>query len=471
MSTLADRRQTKRLYRPDQPRFINPTTILAYHRTKSVRNIHHIMHDQFNTTLARTGQLYGAGLYSSYTLKAQQTKRMRTTYGNYLLRMAVDLSNYLILDDLLIAKLGKDSITAQFIVKGIDLRSKEFSSLNTFIGYLHYTRSSRFINRFASQPFSTFISADLAKYITSHDTYTPLIRNLFDGIVFTGRQDGTTIVSYNLSSVRFLDYARYNAIDVASGMQPLWRNWRAEHLPKNGVSFADELISQAQNISATSLRDARQYFAQRWQVLTINQRHLVFQKLCQITYVPTGKRYFLDWLIGDTPGANKRFVRWFAPFYGRAPTFNYTIRRLNSVKFHQRNTGIKIKRPRLDVQNIFVTQPYWLAMAHKPAQERPYFRWNMYCKISRLLYAEFQLDWTNGIYQFIARAPGRSNVRGMALFVHYLSELYTTWQDLTATFQQPLIGPQSFMWLALKHRTDIRDRIFIHGSPQHSKIR
>jgi hypothetical protein len=460
MSTLADRRRIKRLYRPDQPKFINPTTIYAYHRTKSVRNIHHIMHDKYDPTLALTGQLYGAGLYASYTLKAQQTKRMRTTYGTYLLRVAIDLSNYLILDEPLIVKLGKDSVTAQFAAKGIDLDSPGYSSnLGTWVGYLQFNTKRLFLG--------TFVSADLAKYIAIN--YGELTRGHFDGIVFTGRQDGTTIVSYHLPHVRFIDYARYNAGDVASGMQPLWRNWRAEHLPKNGVSFADELISQTQSMSATSLRDARRYFAQRWRRLTINQRHLVFQKLCQITYVPTGKRYFFDWLIGDTPGSNKRFVRWFAPFYGKPPEFNYTVKQLNRFNFAKRSYKLNAtKRKHLTVQKVFINQPHWKNLSLTAAQERPYFRWMMYCKMTRLLYGEFQRDWSNGISQFITRAPGKTNVQGVTVFVHYLSELYSTWQDMVVLlFPQRslggLNGVSKFMEHALAHRPDIR--IKLHHGP------
>jgi hypothetical protein len=152
---------------------------IVYHRT-NVKNLIDKIYDKgFKPS---EGGLYGSGFYSTYKLESQISKSMAINYGPIIIKFAVlSLDNFLFLD--------YDEFIKSPVFKKIN------SSKNTFVqDQLEYFGFNKLKKIELKNEYD--YSSDIIKFI--YDRFKTVINKLIDGVVFTGRNDGKVLLSYNL---------------------------------------------------------------------------------------------------------------------------------------------------------------------------------------------------------------------------------------------------------------------------------
>ena len=152
----------------------------VYHRTQTKDIIKNINKIGFQRGL---GRWYGPGIYCTYNLKSQLNNTMNNIYGSLIIKSKVNLYGYLIFNKDIAKKVYK---------KPLDIEQQWKFLTNKPVPDI-IAKNKIIITKYTS---------DLAQ-IFSKDIN---IRKMVDGIVFTGRQDGDVVVSYDESSVTPISY-------------------------------------------------------------------------------------------------------------------------------------------------------------------------------------------------------------------------------------------------------------------------
>ena len=167
---------------------------IVYHRTGAEfgkKSIDYLFNNIYSA--GNGGQSYGKGLYCCYELEDQMKPHMIDTYGDYLVKMKVNLNKFLIFDVSVREKIfGKNmNLYDQSVYYGI----KDKKILNFLIGMEEELKENNYTNYF-----------DLLLKINRIDY------KKFNGIVYntsghTDLSDGRSLVIYNLHSYIPLEYA------------------------------------------------------------------------------------------------------------------------------------------------------------------------------------------------------------------------------------------------------------------------
>jgi hypothetical protein len=168
------------------------------------------------------GAAYGPGVYTTYTLKSSLQNYNLKTYGAYVVRGKMDITNFIICDYDLAKKVYGENyrLTDQFKAIGLhDVLKKSYNYLED--------QSKRLS--------STAYSSDVASSISRRLK----LENLVNGIIFTGRNDGCVALAYNQFSVIPDSYA---FVDARTAKKIYWIDQ-----PNNLKGYFDERKNQSNN--------------------------------------------------------------------------------------------------------------------------------------------------------------------------------------------------------------------------------
>lgn len=153
---------------------------VVYHRTKYKDLAKAILASGYNPG---RGAMYGRGFYATYEEYSQDNERMKSVYGPYVLKAAVPLDGFLILDwevfrnHPLQKTLQADE--TDYIVKQLD----HYGIQSSFPGLNNYGAART--------------TSNLAAALTKSPTFPKKVR----GIVFTGHLDGRVLLAYHPSTI------------------------------------------------------------------------------------------------------------------------------------------------------------------------------------------------------------------------------------------------------------------------------
>ena len=170
---------------------------VAYHRTRNLKNTNAIGESGFKAGDRGT---YGKGIYLTYSFDDQQDDRMKELYGPFIVRCKVNLTDFLIFDRDVAARVyGATKATledqfAYFGVKPTDLKRAFFPHQED--GTLSDLTGSRYTSEVA-RVFAAWLLRT-----------APTLKRPIKGLVFTGRQDGRVIVAYDPAPVIPFAWAR-----------------------------------------------------------------------------------------------------------------------------------------------------------------------------------------------------------------------------------------------------------------------
>jgi hypothetical protein len=157
---------------------------IVYHRTKlNIEQLNDIFFNKKWSFGSNAGSMYGAGLYTTYSLESQMSNRMISAYGKNIIKFSVNLKNFLICDyeefqktpqyqRLNKPKEKDENGNLVFIIE--QLKDKNIIVNDLYSKNLNYT--------------SDTILYLLGKYKN--------IKLLFDGIMYTGSHDGKCCVVF-----------------------------------------------------------------------------------------------------------------------------------------------------------------------------------------------------------------------------------------------------------------------------------
>lgn len=177
----------------------------VYHRTSVSDLINKVYTSGFKPG---SGDMYGAGFYSTYELESQyqNLERSRRLYGNMIVKFAVPIQNFLILD--------YEEFKKSPQYKKIE---KTFKSTNHVVAQLRYFMDKNFDDyRLESLISNSNYTSDIAYYLYN----THRINRYVEGIIFTGKNDGKVLVCYDTNLIMPIAYK----IDTEKEFQKVDRN-------------------------------------------------------------------------------------------------------------------------------------------------------------------------------------------------------------------------------------------------------
>jgi hypothetical protein len=146
---------------------------VVYHRTKTEDIVKGILKQGFKLN---NNSIYRSGIYTCYELKSQLNSEMVKNYGSIIIKFAINVSNFLILDydEAKVVYGSKYLLTDQLKNKGLEVNS-ELSFLSDDLKDNPFTSTG-------------------AYYF--YGTYKQHL-NKFKGIIFTSPNDGKVLVSFD----------------------------------------------------------------------------------------------------------------------------------------------------------------------------------------------------------------------------------------------------------------------------------
>lgn len=191
MKILLRESQMIRVVKRELGEEITSGSIVVYHRTKLTKENYKLLNNGF---VPGDGQMYGRGLYSTYELKDQFNSNMEG-YGSTIIKFQVtDTSKILILDE----------------AEQLKVFGKRIGLLNQIKKILKGGFNSFYkVNKDAIQKSIELLedknrlTSEAAKYLSD---YIRKFQLLFDGLVFTGRNDGRVLVLFETTLASPLQY-------------------------------------------------------------------------------------------------------------------------------------------------------------------------------------------------------------------------------------------------------------------------
>lgn len=390
-----------------KPQWANTGVVYAYHRTFNIDHIYSIKYDKY-----RPGKdsLYGAGFYATYTLAAQDKHRMRRFYGNYIVRLKIDLSNYLILDAPLIRKLRRRSVYHQLAAKRINLQGIENFIGNKFIAdYLNNDKAN------SSYRLKNLIA--IAKDLPDK----------FSGVMFTGDTDGPVVLAYDLSTVQVIDYAIFGRQHNINNL--IWYKFNKKYARDvSGNNFVDRIMAKAMRLKINS---AMLYLQKMIGELSRRERRFFLYYLAGKRYRTIGqnKNPVIDWLIN--PISDKFFAELFADVLASPP--------LPKFKHYQ----------------LVTTKPppcFLLYLADQQDLIKNSFTLRLFSKVGRIKLDEFRQDWHSNLDKFFNQKLLQPGTKlGLKFQLRQMVNLVTDYlllsYKLFPTISQESIIQQMQLWL------------------------
>lgn len=191
MKILLRESQMIRVVKRELGEEITGGSIVVYHRTKLTKENYKLLNNGF---VPGDGQMYGRGLYSTYELKDQFNSNMEG-YGSTIIKFQVtDTSKILILDEAEQLKVfGKRIGLLDQIKKILKGGFNSFYKLNKDA----IQESIKLLED------KNKLTSEAAYYLAS---YIRKFQLLFDGLVFTGRNDGRVLVLFETTLASPLQY-------------------------------------------------------------------------------------------------------------------------------------------------------------------------------------------------------------------------------------------------------------------------
>jgi len=363
-----------------KPQWAKSGVIIGYHRTFAPDHAYSIKYDKY-----RPGRdsLYGAGFYATYTLAAQDTPRMRQFYGNYIVRLNVDLRNYLIMDKSLQKKLHRPSVYQQLINK----RVKFQQALQEFIG-------SKFI--------ATYLADETKNSSHRLKTIISVVKDLpdkFAGVVFTGDTDGPVVLAYDLATVQVVDYATFGKQHDINNLN--WYSFNQEFArDANGNNFVDRIMTKAMRLA---INPAMFYLQNSVGRLSRRERRFFLYYLAGKHYRSIGlnKNPVIAWLL--SPASDDFFTKLFADVLTYPPL----------PRFKHYKLGKLPPRP-----------PCFLVyLADQQELIKNSFTLRLFSKVGRIKLDEFSQDWHDNLYKFFHELLQPSNKASLILQLRQMLHL------------------------------------------------
>jgi len=143
----------------------------VYHRTSISDLINKVYTSGFKVG---NGDMYGKGFYSTYSIKSQIETNMTETYGDYIVKFAVTINDFLICD------------YNQFIKSPWKNKLKDYNEKNFIDLQLDYKKIKH-----EKVKYNHKYSSEIAYWL-----YNQKYTTLFKGLIFTGSRDGQVLVCY-----------------------------------------------------------------------------------------------------------------------------------------------------------------------------------------------------------------------------------------------------------------------------------
>jgi len=164
-------------------------TGFVYHRTAADPTTSAIWEQGVDNTKNKRG-MYGKGLYCTYRLDSQLDPEMLRTYGKYIIRGKIDLSDFFIFDKFLFIK-SKPGQNYLDQYKKHNLLTNKVNNQRSTYRFFPYDKIKEGLKEQERDP-DNYYSSDLA-----HICFRKLIQaDRVSGLAFRGRQDGYVAVVY-----------------------------------------------------------------------------------------------------------------------------------------------------------------------------------------------------------------------------------------------------------------------------------
>lgn len=169
---------------------INGTTIDVFHRTKTDEVVGNICETGF---LAGAGAAHGVGIYANYTLYSAMQNYGLTSYGGIVVRGQINLQGFLIFDYDVAEKVYQENY-------------RIFDQVKNIIGIDKFINDAKFLDQL-NQDLTNAHQILKTKPKTTSSVLNKLrVTYRFDqkglnGVLFTGHNDGNTVIAYNASLV------------------------------------------------------------------------------------------------------------------------------------------------------------------------------------------------------------------------------------------------------------------------------
>jgi hypothetical protein len=386
-------------------------SIFAYHRSRSVTDIHNIAYDKFKPTKRNITAIYGPAVYGTYDLRSQQSPYMKKNYGDYILRMVVDLSNFLVFDKAFQDKLNKPTIREQIQLVGDSKRANMYyyRRNTTFCRKIIDLHEARILDR--SNPNIKYYTSEYAKAMW--DMIGSELPNKFSGMLFTGKNDGHIIVCYNMEAIHFLDYARYVGSALKTGKQPHWEQWPVK-VEEESQHFAEQLMTRLGQIN--NFKTQRQTFVREVVKLRKVQREYMLAWLFTWT-PPANVGELAEWLLN--PDSDQTFARLFP--------IDDNILKINSFDKCLENMHYKVGRPTHHFRYYAASGAIKTLLTQN--DDYTVFGNNLVGKIVDFHFRRFNIIWKAKLAEYII-SGNRLKLRGISQFVHRASLLIELWHDI-----------------------------------------
>jgi len=191
MKILLRESQMIRVVKRELGEEITSGSIVVYHRTKLTKENYKLLNNGF---VPGDGQMYGRGLYSTYELKDQFNSNMEG-YGSTIIKFQVtDTSKILILDE---------AEQLKVFGKRIGLLNQIKKILKGGFNSFYKVNKDTIQKSIELLEDKNRLTSEAAKYLSD---YVRKFQLLFDGLVFTGRNDGRVLVLFETTLASPLQY-------------------------------------------------------------------------------------------------------------------------------------------------------------------------------------------------------------------------------------------------------------------------
>jgi hypothetical protein len=168
---------------------IHGTSIDVFHRTREQETVGNICESGF---IAGMGAMYGVGIYANYTLKSAMAQYGLGAYGGIVVRGSVDLNGFLIFDYNIAKRIYGENY-------------RIYDQVENIIGWNSFLPSASEKNiaqmRRTLKEIHSFLRSNPKKTSKSAQMLFPRRGLNVNGILFTGENDGNTVVVFNGSLV------------------------------------------------------------------------------------------------------------------------------------------------------------------------------------------------------------------------------------------------------------------------------
>lgn len=244
MKVLLSESQMIRVVKRELGEEITGGSIVVYHRTRLTKDNLKLLNNGF---VPGDGQMYGRGLYSTYELKDQFNPNM-DGYGSTIVKFQVtDTSKILVLDE---------SEQRKLFGKPVSLLDQMKKILKGSFNSFYKVNKDNIQESIKLLEDKNKLTSEAAYYLSS---YIRKFQLIFDGLVFTGRNDGRVLVLFETTLASPLQYVDTRGLNTGDKFE--WTSLKTKDSyglgkDKRGFSKLDNFLKfRPSDIVFTELKD------------------------------------------------------------------------------------------------------------------------------------------------------------------------------------------------------------------------